>query len=138
MQETILKIVVPAIAVLSLGLNFVQYLQKKKVSKFDAERELAKRNIEWERLEAKHKREKKALFANCEGEIKIRDNITTDTFTLDDNRRIGELGAEQRREYNELLTEITYFEKILGKKSLLLGEETLLERAKRLLKRLRL
>jgi hypothetical protein len=115
--EIILKIIVPIVTVLSIALNIDQYLRSKKISRFDAEKKLAKIKIELDRLGKKHKQESRHLFNGCEGEIRERGNIIVDTLTEKDARRLTELHEEQRREWNELIVEMTYFQKILGQDS---------------------
>lgn len=135
--DVIFKIIVPLVAVFSLTLNIFQYLHKGKISRFEAERELAKREIEWKRLEAKHEVERRHLLADCEGEVRERNNIRVDTLTAEDNRRLAELHESQQREWEDLFAEMTYFQKILGQDfGYLLAPETIWEKAKRKFKKL--
>lgn len=130
--DVILKIVVPIVAVLSLVFNIFQYLQRGKVGRFEAERELDKKEVEWRRLEAKHETERHDLLANCEGEIRERNNISVNTLTTEDNRRLAELHERQQREWEDLFAEMTYFQKILGQNpGFLLGHETIWDTIRR-------
>ena len=129
--DIILKIIVPIVAVLSLVFNIFQYLRRKKSGRFEAERELAKREVEWKRLEAKHETERRDLLADCEGEIRERNNISVNTLTVKDNRRLAELHENQQREWEDLFAEMAYFQKILGQNhGFLLGHWTIWDKIK--------
>lgn len=119
--EILIKIVAPIVAVASIVLNVVQYRRGRRVDNLNAEKELVRlQDIEWGRLEARHTQERRDLLADCEGEIRRRDNITVNTLTAEDNRRLSEQFEEQQREWRDLLNRITYYQRILGQEGELL------------------
>lgn len=99
----------------SLAWNIYLYTQKVRIGRFQAELDLKKKYIEWDRLSVRHIKEDRKLRADCEGGLRIRNNVGVNTLTPDDRRRIEELAEEQDRERSELLAEINHFEKILNK-----------------------
>lgn len=126
MLDILLKFVVPVVAVVSLAINFLQFSSNKKISKLEAERELAKREVELERLEAKHKNEVVDSDENFKNEFGEWPDILQ---RMKNDEILGRLYGEQRREWVEMLAEVTYFQKLLGKSSVhIFGQKNVWEK----------
>lgn len=132
--DFILKVIAPAIAAISLLFNVLQYFDKRRVTKSEARRELDRLNVEFGRMIARQKQEDRDLMASCEGEVRFNEytRITVNTLTSEDNRRFAEQGAEHRREWDDLFAQISHHQRVLGEPAgLLLGKETLFDKARR-------
>ena len=138
MEEVALKVlnILGILSIPSIGWGIYLYCQNRKLRRWDAEKELAKQDIEFGRMDARHRREENEILADCEGEIRVRDNISVNTLTVEDNKRLAELHEEQRRERDELFAEITYLQRLLGQDpGSLIGKENIWKRMKRKVRR---
>lgn len=125
-------VVASVIAVVSLGLNIFQYFHRNKLSRFEAQRQLGRLEVEDERMQARHSQEKKDLEAAFEGEVRERNGMRVDFRTAEDRRRAGVQSEEHRRQWIEMFTEITYYQRVLGEEpSIIFLKESLLQKMKR-------
>lgn len=125
-METLKEIlqIMGVLAIPSLLWNIFQYRQKKKVNKLDAERELAKKQIEFGGMTERHNQEHRELNGKRrEYEELFRGAIlvtTTEDRNFEEEFRV--LGEKQSREVRRISADITYYEKLCGRRPSLLGE----------------
>ena len=123
-DNTVLSIVALLTLGVSVGLNILQLIRRRKVDKIDLNHKIEMKEIEMEEARDRHGEEHRQLEANYEGEIREREFSRVDARTETDRRNADNLFSRQRREEQKLWSELSHLYALRGDKIFLLGSRT--------------